>query len=99
MPPPSMLQKMKSEEKRMDFTSTYKAGPEEKKEVEPEDALERSLANMLKLKKDDDIKSVSNVSRTSKNFMDMSVNDLLAIRLPPPSSKAKIQIQEEPEKD
>jgi len=54
---------------------------------------------MLKLKKDDDIKSVSNVSRTSKNFMDMSVNDLLAIRLPPPSSKAKIQIQEEPEKD
>lgn len=53
---------------------------------EPEDALERSLSRMLKLHKDnkeDDSKSmVSGISKTSKNIIDMTVNELLGLRIP-----------------
>ena len=47
---------------------------------------------MFKLKKDDDVQSVSNMSRTSKNVMDMSVNELLGMRIPVPTSNANLRV-------
>ena len=46
---------------------------------------------MFKLKKDDDNQSVSNMSRTSKNPMDMSVNELLGMRIPVPTTNTKMR--------
>ena len=41
------------------------------------------MAKMFKPKKEDDSKSLySAVSRTSKSVLDMSVNELLAVRIP-----------------
>lgn len=63
---------------------------------------------MLKLhkenkNKDDDSKSlVSGISRNSKNIIDMTVNELLGLRIPTmtnrTSSKGKIPLEEEEEK-
>jgi hypothetical protein len=45
---------------------------------------------MFKTKKDDDSKSmVSNVSRTSKSVLDMSVNELLGARIQAPRQSYK----------
>jgi hypothetical protein len=55
----------------------------ERIEEEPADSLERSLVNMFKPKKEDDTRSlVSNASKTSKSILDMSINELLAVRIP-----------------
>lgn len=46
---------------------------------------------MLRLKKDDDSKSmVSSASKQSKKFMDMSVNELLGARVPMVRTNSKI---------
>lgn len=60
-------------------------------EEAPTDSLERSLVNMWKPKKEDDAKSLySNASKT-KSILDMSVNELLAVRIPAPRATSKIE--------
>lgn len=45
---------------------------------------------MFRLSKDDESKSVvSNMSKTSKNIIDMSVNELLSMRIPVARSNSK----------
>ena len=49
---------------------------------------------MFKPKKEDDARSVvSNVSKTSKNILDMSINELLSVRIP--VARASYKIEEE----
>jgi hypothetical protein len=47
---------------------------------------------MFKPKKEDDARSmVSNVSKTSKNILDMSINELLSVRIPVARASSKIE--------
>ena len=73
---------------------------EEKREEKsvPKDALESTLANMFKTKKEDDLKSVSNMSKASKNVIDMTVNELLSLRMPMPRSNSKVDKESESER-
>jgi len=95
---PSQSEKKSSEHEN---DTSEKQSNTAKASEEPEDALERSLSRMLKLHKekkgDDDNKSmVSGISKTSKNIIDMTVNELLGLRIPTmtnrTSSKGKIAI-------
>ena len=62
-------------------------------DVEPTDGLEKSIAKMFRMShKEDESKSiVSGMSRASKNVMDMSVNELLSMRIPIARSNSKIE--------
>lgn len=53
---------------------------------------------MFKPKKDDDTKSVqSNLSKISKSILDMSVNELLTVRIPATARvSSKSEIEERP---
>jgi hypothetical protein len=53
---------------------------------------------MFKPKKDDDTKSVqSNLSKISKSILDMSVNELLTVRIPATARvSSKSEIEEKP---
>jgi hypothetical protein len=65
---------------------------EKETEEQPADSLERSLVNMFKPKKEDDARSLySGVSKGSKSILDMSVNELLAVRIPAVRTTSKIE--------
>lgn len=52
---------------------------------------------MFKLKKEDDAKSqYSSASKNAKNILDMSINELLSVRIPPPGAAP---ILEKPEQE
>ena len=62
------------------------------------DSLERGLAKIMRLSsnREDESKSIiSNMSKTSKNVMDMSVNELLSLRIPIARSSSKIVEEDE----
>jgi hypothetical protein len=52
---------------------------------------------MFKPKREDDARSmVSSVSKTSKSILDMSINELLAVRIPVARTPSKIEEEEKP---
>ena len=58
--------------------------------MKPESELERSLAKMFKIKNDDQKSVVSRMSKTSKSVIDMSVNELLSLKIPLARSSSKV---------
>lgn len=51
---------------------------------------------MFKPKREDDARSmVSSVSKTSKSILDMSINELLAVRIPVATTRTPSKIEEE----